>query len=472
MKREAIIVADLGFGDSGKGTMVDYLARGPRSSLVVRYNGGPQAAHNVVTPSGKHHTFAQFGSGSFLLNSRTHLSRYMLVNPYNLYVENQYLAAQNVKLTWERLSIDQHATIITPWHQAANRIRELARGDGRHGSCGEGVGEARWDDIRFPDETLIARNLNSPQTTRRKLEQLRDRKWAELQPLMESLPPSDRLTAEQEVFKRDDLIDQAIEFYRYFAWLVHITGDRYLENEMKLHERVIFEGAQGVLLDEKFGFHPYTTWTNTTFSNALEILRANFYGGDVTRLGIIRGYGSRHGAGPFVTEDKQLTAKLPEYHNGSNEWQSSFRLGYLDLVALNYALEVIGGVDELAITGLDRMQALDGWQVATAYDVSATPVAPFLFETDAAGNGVKIRVVRGPGNRNNQTALTDALLKSKPVYQGVNTPSGNGALAGESDIQAYLELLSQGLISPISYLSFGPTAEDKRALALEQVRAA
>lgn len=465
MKSEAIIVTDLGFGDSGKGTMVDYLARGVRSSLVIRHNGGPQAAHNVITPEGKHHNFAQFGSGSFLLSSSTHLSQYMLVNPFNLYVENQYLERLGVKCTWQRLSIDHRATIITPWHQAANRIREISRGLGRHGSCGQGVGEARWDDIRFPDETIHAGNLHSHHSLGAKLRRLRDRKWQELAELVDSIEPSEQLSREVELFTSDELIDEAVEFYRHFAWLAQITGDYWLEDHVGLHERVIFEGAQGVLLDEKFGFHPYTTWTNTTTDNALRLIDDSHFSGDVTRLGVIRGYATRHGAGPFVTEDAWLTKRLPEYHNQVNDWQQAFRLGYLDLVALRYAIEVSGGVDELAVTGLDRMKVLPGWQVATAYQGSGRPAEPFLFDSDAAGQLGRIRVVRGAGNRDNQIALTNALDFIKPVYQGVATPSGNGVLASERDFGAYFDLISQGLTSPIRYASFGPTAADKQDLA-------
>ena len=79
--RKATIVIDLGFGDSGKGTIVDYLARTSRVSAVVRFNGGAQAAHNVYTTDGRRHTFAQFGSGMFVPGVKTHLSRYVLLDP-------------------------------------------------------------------------------------------------------------------------------------------------------------------------------------------------------------------------------------------------------------------------------------------------------------------------------------------------------------------------------------------------------
>lgn len=452
MNREAIIVADLGFGDSGKGTMVDYLAREAKYPLVVRYNGGPQAAHNVIAPDGRHHTFAQLGSASFLRNFRTHLSQYMLINPFNLYVEAQCLAGKRVDLIWERLSIDRRAIVITPWHQAANRIREMSRGDGRHGSCGQGVGEARWDDLRLPDETFRAGDMHVRRVMKRKLKKIRDRKWDELKPLAEALPGSEQLDNERMAFADDRLLDDCVEFYSHIAWLVRITGPEWLEREFQLHDRVVFEGAQGVLLDEKFGFHPYTTWTNTTFDNAHGVLDEIGFDGTVTRLGVIRGYATRHGAGPFVTEDHELAKHLPEYHNGHNQWQQQFRVGYLDLPALKYAVEAAGGVDTLAVTGLDRMQSLDGWKVATAYRL-----------TDGSAMD-DLEVIRGEHNRAHMEALTNSLLTAKPVYQGVETPSGNGALATKEDIQHFLGFLSQRLKASIQYVSYGPTAADKQDL--------
>src|SRR5581483_6075931 len=94
--KQAIFIADLGFGDAGKGTITDFLTRELAADLIVRYNGGPQAAHNVVTPDGKHHTFAQFGSGMLLPWTRTFLSRFMLINPLNMLKEEKHLREMGI----------------------------------------------------------------------------------------------------------------------------------------------------------------------------------------------------------------------------------------------------------------------------------------------------------------------------------------------------------------------------------------
>src|SRR5215210_5965423 len=92
----AILIADLGYGGAGKGSIVDYLTRTTGAHTVIRYNGGAQAAHNVITPDGRHHTFAQFGSGTFVPGTRTHLSRYMLVDLLALLAEAEHLRAVGV----------------------------------------------------------------------------------------------------------------------------------------------------------------------------------------------------------------------------------------------------------------------------------------------------------------------------------------------------------------------------------------
>ena len=156
---QAILVVDLGFGDAGKGSLVDYYVRHYRAHTVVRFNGGAQAAHNVVTPDGRHHKFSQFGSGTFVPGVRTHLSRYMLVDPVALLAEERHLRQVGVPDAFARLTIDPNAPVVTPFQRAANRLRELQRAAGRHGSCGMGIGETMADLIADPAQVLHARDL-------------------------------------------------------------------------------------------------------------------------------------------------------------------------------------------------------------------------------------------------------------------------------------------------------------------------
>jgi adenylosuccinate synthase len=172
----AILVVDLAYGDCGKGTIVDFLARHTGTRMVVRFNGGPQAGHNVVTPDGRHHTFSQFGSGTFVPGARTLLSRFMLIEPYALLNETDHLRSLGVPDALDRLLIDGACPVITPCHQAANRLRELARGATAHGTCGLGVGEAVQDSLDHRELTLRASELADGGTVRRKLRAVGDLK--------------------------------------------------------------------------------------------------------------------------------------------------------------------------------------------------------------------------------------------------------------------------------------------------------
>jgi adenylosuccinate synthase len=366
------IVVDLGFGDAGKGTVVDHLCRvaaadGRPVAAVVRFNGGAQAAHNVVTDDGRHHTFAQFGSGT-LTGVPTHLSRYVLVDPLALAAEAAHLAALGVPDPFARLTVHGDALLTTPYHVAANRARELARGGGRHGSCGMGIGETAAFALAHPDAAPRVRDCARPARLRRLLTELRGCLEAELGPLAGPARSGGELPP----------VDACVEVFGQFARAVRLVDDRHLA-ELARVGPVVFEGAQGVLLDEWHGFHPYTTWSTTTFANAEKLLcDAGVPAGDTHRLGVVRTYTTRHGAGPLVTEDAALTAALPDRHNGNGRWQGAFRVGHFDAVAHRYAVDVAGGVDAVALTHLDA-PSRQPLGISRSYEVS--PVVPVAQPT-------------------------------------------------------------------------------------------
>ncbi|RAY13213.1 adenylosuccinate synthetase [Actinomadura craniellae] len=409
---EHVVVVDLGYGDAGKGTVVDWLcARGP-ARTVVRFNGGAQAAHNVVAPDGRHHTFAQFGSGTLTPGVRTHLSRFMLVDPLALAAEARHLAALGVPDALDRLTVDRDALLTTPYHRAAGRAREAARGAGRHGSCGMGIGETAAYALEHPADAPRAGDCASPARLRRLLVRLRDRCAAV--PGCGPLP---------------DVADCA-DAFAAFAARVRLVGGEHLARLLRSGP-VVFEGAQGVLLDEWHGFHPHTTWSTTTFANAATLLAEA--GAAAVRLGVLRTYTTRHGPGPFVTEDPALTEDLPDRHNRYGRWQGAFRVGHLDLVALRYALEVAGGADALALTHLDVAQARTDLRICTAYEM--------------AGQRVERLPAGPPGDLDRQAALTRALSAARPVYTAApaDWPAAIGTALGP----------------PVTLVSTGPTRTDK-----------
>lgn len=456
MDKRAVIVTDVGYGDAGKGTTVDYLVRQASSAVVVRHNGGAQAAHNVITPDGRHHTFAQFGSGSLVPGVKTHLSRYMLVNPLNMFPEAEHLIELGIPDIWSRVSVDREALVTTPWHCSANRLREIARGDGRHGSCGQGIGETMADSIDHPELALRVGDLQS-QSLRSKLEAIRLYKMEQLR--LELGPALD--ADEWCALTNPHLVEVVLRAYRAWVELVTIVDGAYLGCLGDHHELMVFEGAQGVLLDEWHGFHPYTTWSTTTHANALNLLSEIHFDGELQRLGVLRAYTTRHGAGPFVTEDPGLTSPLQEHHNGTDAWQGSFRYGHLDLLAHRYALTLCGGTDALVMTGIDRLRELSSWSTCNAYrlsDDSADAKKYFDFAADGSITAIRKGV---QGELDYQARLTELLFSCSPVYQTMSASSG---APGQGSIHDYLRTAEALLGLPISIASYGPTAADKRAL--------
>ncbi len=449
-KRQAIFLADLGFGDAGKGTITDFLARRLDIHTIVRYNGGPQAAHNVVTGDGRHHTFAQFGSGMFLPWTSTLLSRFMLVNPLNMLKEERHLSALGISDALRRTRIDRRALVITPFQRAINRLREIARAADRHGSCGEGIGECVADSLAYGHAALCAGDLRDRATLVKKLRLLREIKRQDLAELDRQLPYTELVRRERAVFASLDYIADCADVYRSFADRVAIVDETDIRALLAQPGVVLFEGAQGVLLDENYGFAPYTTWSTTTFANAETLTREHDYAGEVVRLGVLRAYATRHGAGPFPTEDRALTAVLPDQHNGWNDWQRTFRVGYFDLVATRYALDVLGGLDYLALTHLDRLETIPEWKVCIAYASQAEY---------AAGRAGKIKVCR-PANLDHQERLTQRLWSCLPEYLALAPVSGDRY--SHADRAVYLSLLEEQLAVPIGISSSGPTAADKQ----------
>ena len=451
-KNNAILVADLGYGDAGKGSIVDYLTRTMEAHTVVRYNGGAQAAHNVITPDGRHHTFAQFGSGTFIPGTRTHLSRFMMVHPLAMLAEERHLRSLGISDAFNRVSMDRAALVTTPFQQSANRLREMARGDGRHGSCGMGVGETMSDWLSYGSQVPFVGDLRDRATLLKKLTFLRDAKIAQLEDQLKNLSNNEFAREDLNVLYDPRVLETTADIYKYFSELVSVVEPDYLGELLKRPGTTIFEGAQGALLDEWYGFYPYNTWSTLTFRNAETLLLENDFAGELFKLGLVRAYATRHGAGPFVTEDQDLTAQVPDYHNQNNDWQREFRVGYLDFVALRYALAVTGKIDGLAITNLDRLDAISEWRTCDLYEYigQAVNVAEYF---DLLGSSIrKIKVPADPTNLTRQEELTKALFDMQPIYANC-----------KKDKRAYIELISQTLNVPVAITSAGPKALEKES---------
>ena len=279
----------------------------------------------------------------------------------------EYLAAaQNGGVAFANAS--NEGVSVTYVSQADQRIyiRELARGDNRHGSCGVGVGETYEDSNNFPDDCVRAGDLYDLPGLKRKLRSIQERKRAEL--LLSAYQKINEAAhiREWEIFENLDVVDRWIDSISRITRLDIVQPDDLLQNWLSRSGSVVFEGAQGVLLDADAGFHPHTTWSNCTGRNALEIIEAMTPQSIIVKLGVLRSHAVRHGNGPLPTETNDLTGIIRE-HNHCNEWQGHVRYGWFDAVLARYALRVAGQMDGLAVTHIDTLTRMDDWKYCDSY---------------------------------------------------------------------------------------------------------
>lgn len=362
---KAVLLAGMAFGDESKGATTDALCRSLPIDLVVRYNGGCQAAHAVVCEDGRSHIFSQFGAG-MLANEKvqTHLSRFMLVEPFSMVTESRALI-RLTPLVWARTTVDARAPIVTPFAKYLNQLRERFRDSKRHGSCGRGIGVTRELQIKFNDDDRVLRagDLRNSARTWEKLN-------IQLEAIKEEMSDLEGLLNEEPTTQRQNFNAMREWVERYGMWPAKIVS------EMPKFSQAVFEGAQGVMLDETHGTAPHNTWTNTTFENADTLLdEAGVDKYERYHLGCFRTYYTRHGQGPFPTEDSSLD--LPELHNGNDGFQGAFRVGQFDFTLAKRAYQIVGGLDGIALSHADYLPRL-GWSeedfLATMKANLATPI--------------------------------------------------------------------------------------------------
>lgn len=407
-RRQPVVVVGLGFGDEAKGATVDYLSSTiPDAAAVVRWSGGANAAHNV-RHGHRHHTFRQFGSGS-LLGLPTFLTDRVVLNLQMLMAEAVNLQEQGIHNPLGLVVLHGDSLVTTPIHMALNRAREILRGADRHGSCGLGIGEtvahgyaeqsglttaemvgnfeipgptAHGDGvltagmlIQQAEEDVEARVLRVLKHQARYAEPL-------IRRAIEHMP---KLADELWYGSLPALAQELVEIANSVDVLPAVAFDRELERTMA-SGTVIFEGSQGLLLDEMWGFHPHTTWAQTEPSRLVGWLEE--LGHRPYVLGLTRSYMTRHGAGPLPSQDVvPLTeAELPADDNSWGRWQGGFRVAALDVPLLHYSLKILrtAGIipDGLSISHLDAFE--EKIPVVLSYGEHAVPSSRWHFHSNGA----------------------------------------------------------------------------------------
>lgn len=372
------------FGDEGKGLFVDYLADlyDGKTTVVVRSNGGSQAAHTVTTPEGQRHVFSHFGSGT-MSGASTHLSRYMICNPITFLRERRKLIDVQC-INPPRVTVDPQAMVSIPFDSLINQAVETHRSLYRHGSCGLGIGETverhtHPQGFPVPVSALSALDLEGLRTIR--AEWVRKR-LAVLG--VDAVPePYGELIAE------DAISEQFLRDCEEFLSCVEIVPDAEI---VSLGDYIVFEGAQGLALDQTMGAFPYVTRSNTGLRNIVDL--AHLAGIDaIEAYYVSRCYTTRHGAGPLAHEAQWRAddVEVVDPTNVPNSWQGSLRLAPLDIgiLAENIAQDLRhhGGMrisPSLVLTCLDQVKGeLDIYRGDIALRVTPSELSAMLCATIA-----------------------------------------------------------------------------------------
>jgi adenylosuccinate synthase len=416
------IVIDSGWGDGGKGKLVDVMAK--RADYIIRFNGGPNAGHTVKNEYGEFR-FHSIPSGIFNPDAICVIAGTVAVNPTILVEEIDQLRQRGIEVSASDLLISQDAHLIMPWHIMRDKLKEKARGERKIGTTGQGIGPL------FADRTERS-GLKVKDLLNKNFERLFDREFAWQEKLIAAMagPEKDNYSIDRDtIFARlrqaRGVIEPMITNTFPVITKAHFDG-----------KNLLGEGAQGALLDLDLGGYPYVTATHPTlagFSQATGI-----YEGIKRVIGVTKAYQTRVGEGPMPTElldesGEALREKGKEY--GATTGRAR-RCGWLDIPAVRYGC-FIGGVRSIALTKLDVLDSFEQIKVCVAYEVDGHTyhmADPTLME------------------------------KAKPVFlnfKGWNKPIGEIRAFRDLPFRArvYTQAIENFLKLPIEFVSNGPSRE-------------
>ncbi len=339
--RSATAIIGAGFGDEGKGLMTDYISHKNPNSLVVRFNGGGQAGHTVNTPENQRHVFGHIGSGAFK-GCPTYLSEYFILNP--IIFRKEYTKLSEL-ISVPKIQCHPECLITTPYDMMINQHKEKKE---KHGSCGMGINETIYRN-QFPEFSLKYKDLTSTSKLTDKLESIKE----EYVPFRLRQLEMTVTEAIWNIIEDEDILGHYISDF-YFMYSKIICTD---DSILKQYNHVIFEGAQGLLLDEESEFFPHVTRSRTGIHNVIKLLEKKEISLEV--IYVTRAYLTRHGAGPFPQED--LNLNYIDETNKSNEFQGALRFGHLDLDQLGKAISKdlrICSRFNMAVTCLDQVNTV------------------------------------------------------------------------------------------------------------------
>ncbi len=345
-----VVVVGAQWGDEGKGKIVDWLSE--RADVVVRFQGGHNAGHTLVVGA-QTYKLSLLPSGVVRPGKLSIIGNGVVVDPWALVEEIERLTAQGVEITPDTLKVAENAALILPLHGAVDRAREARRGDDKIGTTGRGIGPAYEDKVGR--RAIRVCDLADPDLLAKRVASL--------------------LVHHNALFRGLDLPEVAAEDLvsqlREIAPKILPYADRVwhrLDEARRQGHRVLFEGAQGAMLDVDHGTYPFVTSSNTVAGQAAA--GSGFAGGLGMVLGITKAYTTRVGSGPFPTElsdevGRSLGERGREFGTVTGRAR---RCGWFDAVMVRQAVKT-GGIDGIALTKLDVLDGLQELKVCVGYRI-------------------------------------------------------------------------------------------------------
>ncbi|MEN8163052.1 MAG: adenylosuccinate synthase [Acidobacteriota bacterium] len=420
------------WGDEGKGKVVDLLSGA--FPAVVRYNGGHNAGHTVRVGE-RHFALHLVPSGIIHPQSRCYMGAGLVIDPTALLTEIDRLRSEGIEVEG-RLCLSPRAAVLLPTHRALDLARENRRGGAKIGTTGRGIGPAYQDIAQR--RCLRTWILASPEKLRDSARRLMEQHNEELMALYGAEPVD-----------LEAAVDEVMAAAKRLAPLIREVGP-----EIRRHadggEPILFEGAQGVLLDLNWGTYPFVTSSSCLpgFAAASCGVGPRYLG---PVLGVMKAYATRVGSGPFPTEDfgpdgDGLRDRGAEYGTTTGRPR---RCGWFDVVAARHAVDT-AGIDALALTKIDVLDGVKTLKVCVAYE--------------------------GPGGEAIEQVPADAEMLAEVTPRYVDIPGWEGATEGlvseerlPEGARAYLQFLEDQVGVPVAMVSTGPRREETMARGSSQM---
>jgi adenylosuccinate synthase len=415
----AFVVLGAQWGDEGKGKMTDYLAE--EAEVIVRFQGGNNAGHTVEVGD-KQYKLHLIPSGILYDNKLNIIGNGVVVDPKALFTEIDYLEGEGVKVTPEKLIVSDRAHVIMPYHKILDKLKEKARGKNDIGTTGKGIGPCYTD--KFERSGIRVCDLIKENIFKEKLKENIDSKNKYIVNVLGG-----------EELNYNEILSEYLELAERLKPYVQDTSVR-LYDEIKQDKTVLFEGAQGMLLDIDYGTYPYVTSSNTT---ACGVASGSGIGPTMVTnaVGIAKAYTTRVGKGPFPTElDNEIGGWIREKgHEYGVTTGRSRRCGWLDAVILKTTVRV-SGLTSLCVTKIDTLAGLEKLKICVGYKFNDKVIDYF-------------------------PASLDDLAKCEPIYEEFDGWSKEVAKARSYDelpenAKKYLTRIEELTGTKISIVGVGP----------------